>query len=123
MLKWNDPKQFLLREAAKIAVETAIDIETGVKTESLKPKSGRRYGSHQASAPGEPWATKSGRYAKSIEVSPPDISGDRVEVFVGVRSVPYAVPLETTKNRPVWGKEARRARRDLEGRLKRRRRR
>lgn len=47
--------------------ETLFAIEAAVKAEMSAPKSGRVYGDHQASAPGEAPAIDTGAYANDIQ--------------------------------------------------------
>ena len=55
-------------EMARIVAKTAIDIEAGAKTAiQSSPASGRVYGAHKASAPGEAPATDTGNLAGSIQ--------------------------------------------------------
>lgn len=56
-------------------------------------RTGRIYGEHQASAPGEPPAEDTGALRASIEARV-NISGGNVIGEIGTRSVPYAAELE-----------------------------
>lgn len=60
----------LPREAAKITKKTALRIEETAKTSMAGPKSGRMYGAHQASAPGESPAIDTSTLANSIQTEP-----------------------------------------------------
>lgn len=121
-LKTNDTSRFLLEEATRIASDIALDIEIGVKSEMLKPKTGRRYGSHVASAPGEAPAVDTGRYIKDIEMTVEADGTRRVVAFVGAKNTPYSVRLETVMRREVWGKQAKRALKEFRGKFRVRRR-
>jgi len=56
------------------------------------PKTGRVYGNHQASAPGQPPATDKGQLVRSITMS---VEGTEGEVVGVIRaSAPYAAMLE-----------------------------
>jgi len=57
----------LPKEAAKITDKTALRIEGTAKASMAEPKSGRIYGTHQASAPGEPPAIDTSALANSIQ--------------------------------------------------------
>ena len=57
----------LRREASSIVRETAFSIETDIHNQMAESKSGRIYGGHQASAPGEAPAVDTGAYTNSIQ--------------------------------------------------------
>ena len=122
MLKWNDPRPFILTTCEGIVRGIAQDIERGVVEESFKPKSGRQGKKRTASAPGEAFASQSEHYVKNIDI---EVSKDSTKVvaYVGVKNTPYAVRLETTMNRPVWLPQARKAISNYRRRARNRRRR
>lgn len=95
------PELFQKLEAAvsRFVQTSAAGIGEAAKTAMGGPRSGRLYGSHQASAPGEPPASRSGKYLSSIEV----LEGSSLEAKVGA-SVSYAPILEYGLNRPLWSK-------------------
>ncbi len=72
----------------KALMASGYVLETAVKTDMAQPKSGRRYGKHQASAPGESPAMDTGVLAASVMT---EADGDGV--LVGTNSE-YAEPLE-----------------------------
>lgn len=80
---------------------TAHDIEGEVKKEMRGSKSGRQYGTHQASAPGQAPAVDTGLLINSIQV----VNVSDLTSTVGT-NVEYAMGLEfgTTRvaPRPVW---------------------
>jgi phage gpG-like protein len=92
------PELFQKLEAAvsRFAQTSAAGIREAARVAMNAPKSGRFYGAHRASAPGEAPASRSGKYLSSIEV----LEGS-LEAKVGV-SVPYAPVLEYGLNRPLW---------------------
>jgi hypothetical protein len=95
------PELFQKLEAAvsRFAQTSAADIGEAARAAMGGPRSGRLYGSHRASAPGESPASRSGKYISSIEV----LEGASLEAKVGV-NVPYAPVLEYGLNRPLWSK-------------------
>lgn len=92
-LEWNGPAVIAaLRQAAMRAVERGTE---NVKTRMVEriqqpPKTGRIYGKHQASAPGESPASDTGRLAQSVTTryDPAKLTG-----YVNV-STEYAEALE-----------------------------
>jgi hypothetical protein len=52
---------------SKVVRKTALQIEADIKLSIQEPKSGRIYGSHQASAPGEAPATDTGLLVNSTQ--------------------------------------------------------
>lgn len=86
---------------SQVVRKTAFDFEAEVKGEMRSPKSGRMYGSHQASAPGEAPAVDMGLLINSIQTQhPTDLTST-----VGT-NVEYAPGLEFGSRRvaarPVW---------------------
>lgn len=61
-------KRKLLSEVDYIAEETGVDMQNHILEEMTAPKSGRMYGTHQASAPGEYPAVWFGELFDSITV-------------------------------------------------------
>lgn len=59
----------LPRETGEVVEETIHRIETGVKTGMAGPHSGRMYGSHQASAPGEMPAVDTSNLINTIQAT------------------------------------------------------
>lgn len=104
---------------SQVIRKTALDVETKIKNEMRKPKSGRKYvrvkgqgltrkgterkrkSMHQASAPGEAPAVDFGQLINSIQVE----NVTDLKSAVGT-SVEYAMPLEFGSRRlaprPVW---------------------
>lgn len=62
----------LRTRSEKLVAKTALGIETKIKTEMAAAKSGREYGGHVASAPGEAPAIDTGELINSIQT---DING------------------------------------------------
>lgn len=58
----------LKQRAKALVMRTAFQIEQNAKLSMAEPKSGRTYGSHQASAPGEAPAIDLGALVNSIHV-------------------------------------------------------
>lgn len=108
------PELFQKLEAAvsRFVQTTAGEIAGAAATSMTAPKSGRMYGSHRASAPGESPASRSGRYLAGIEV----IKTGTLEAKVGARA-PYAPILENELNRPLWNKTLAEILPTLDGRL------
>jgi len=79
----------LPREAAKITEKTALRIEETAKTSMAGQKSGRMYGAHQASAPGESPAIDTSNLANSIGTEA--MGGASHMVYAGTE---YALSLE-----------------------------
>jgi len=79
----------LPREAAKITEKKALRIEETAKTSMAGPKSGRMYGAHQASAPGESPAIDTSNLANSIGTEA--MGGASHMVYAGTE---YALSLE-----------------------------
>jgi len=95
------PELFQKLEAAvsRFITATAGEIAGSARASMKTPKSGRLYGTHRASAPGESPASMSGRYIDSIRI----IQASSLEAKVGA-SVPYAPVLEYGLGRPLWGR-------------------
>jgi hypothetical protein len=95
------PELFQKLEAAvsRFVQTSAADLGDAARAAMGGPRSGRLYGSHQASAPGEPPASRSGKYLSGIEI----LEGSSLEAKVGA-SVSYAPILEYGLNRPLWSK-------------------
>jgi len=79
----------LPREAAKITEKTALRIDETAKTSMAGQKSGRMYGAHQASAPGESPAIDTSNLANSIGTEA--MGGASHMVYAGTE---YALSLE-----------------------------
>lgn len=62
----------LLPEAAAVVVRTAYDINQDMQRRFVQGKSGRRYGAHVASAPGEAPAVDTGHLRNSVQVQRPE---------------------------------------------------
>ncbi len=99
---YSDDVQVLLRKAVDA---TGLSIRNNVvKSIQRSVPTGRQYGRHRASAPGEPPATDTGRLANSITFSGSSKSG---KIESEVKSiVNYAAYLEygtrTMAKRPSW---------------------
>lgn len=77
------------RQIENAVEETAKEIEQRIKLGMMEPHSGRWYGKHRASAPGEMPAAETGNLVNSIQTDP---DGDATwAVWTGVE---YAVHLE-----------------------------
>lgn len=102
----------------RFVVKGAAYVEGQLKSSMAAPKSGRRYGKHVASAPGESPAVDSSNLIGSIHTL---IAANRLEAKVGT-PVQYAVFLEegTSKMapRPLWEKTAKDSLPTLENMLK-----
>lgn len=97
--------QKLEKAIGAFVVKGAGHIHGRLKASMAEPKSGRMYGDHQASAPGESPAVDSGNLTGSIvQVFP-----STLEALIGT-PVEYAVYLETGTSRmaqrPLWEKTA-----------------
>ena len=79
----KERKKAIKRVALSIAADAVRSIQRG-------PKTGRVYGKHRASSPGEPPASDTGNLARSVTVSEMTDDGDAV---ITVRA-PYAATLE-----------------------------
>jgi HK97 gp10 family phage protein len=79
----KERKKAIKRVALAIAADAVRSIQRG-------PKTGREYGKHRASSPGEPPASDTGNLARSVTVS--DLTGEG-EAVISVRA-PYAAALE-----------------------------
>lgn len=95
----HTPELFQKLEAAvsrsiKGAADDAAEV---AKTSMRAPKSGRIYGRHRASAPGESPASRTGRYLSGIEV----VEQSSLEAKVGA-SAEYGPLLEYGLDRPLW---------------------
>jgi hypothetical protein len=97
----HTPELFQKLEAAvsRFITSSAEAIAASARDKMKGSRSGRFYGTHRASAPGESPASFSGRYIGSIAV----INKSSLETKVGA-SVPYAPILENGMDRPLWGK-------------------
>lgn len=91
----SDAELAALRAPAEKAVlKACLRFENGIKLALTGPRSGRMYGDHQASAPGEPPATWHGDLRKSITHSMPEWGVDnKVSGTVGTAII-YAAILE-----------------------------
>jgi phage gpG-like protein len=100
-IKNHIPELFQKLESAvsRFVQTSAAEIGEAARAAMGGPRSGRLYGTHRASAPGEAPANRSGKYLSSIEV----LKGASLEAMVGA-SVPYAPILEYGLNRPLWNK-------------------
>jgi phage gpG-like protein len=86
----------LRKPAERAVMKAALRFERGIKTKlsNAEPRTGRMYGTHQASAPGEPPALKDGTLRRSITHTFPTWDEDnRVSAEVGTALV-YARILE-----------------------------
>jgi hypothetical protein len=112
----------LPRETRQIVEETTLEVEADIKVAMAAEKSGRIYGSHQASAPGEAPAVDTSVLINSIQR---EVQGTEGAVYTNQET---AAMLEFGTSRmaprPAWVPAAERARegfvrkmRDLEGRL------
>lgn len=108
------PELFQKLEAAvsRFVQGTAADIGEKARSAMGGPRSGRLYGSHRASAPGEAPASRTGKYLSGIQV----IADSSLEARVGA-SAPYAPILEYGLNRPLWGRTLTEVLPTLEARL------
>lgn len=79
----------LPRAAREATAETALEIETHAKQSMAQEKSGRMYGSHRASAPGEAPAIDTGHLASSIQTAP-----EGRAAYVVYTNAEYAARLE-----------------------------
>lgn len=71
----------------KVVQRTAQEVAASAKEKMAEGKSGRRYGDHTASAPGEAPAIDSGNLAASIQIEP---DGDlRAIIVVGAEYGPH----------------------------------
>ena len=79
--------------AERLIAKAALMVE-GRILESIQrdPKTGRVYGNHRASAPGQPPATDQGQLVRSITMSVEDREGEVVGLIKA--SAPYAAHLE-----------------------------
>lgn len=64
----------LKTRASELVRRTAFEIEADIKTSMAEPKSGRVYGGHQASAPGEAPAIEAGHLVNSIQTNAEGLS-------------------------------------------------
>lgn len=89
----------------RFVVKGAAYIEGELKASMAEPKSGRMYGSHRASAPGESPAVDTSNLTGSIQ----QIFPSTLEAKIGT-PVEYALYLETGTDRmaarPLWQKTA-----------------
>jgi len=93
----DNPEHNAERLIAKAAMMVQGRIVDSIQRD---PKTGRVYGDHQASAPGQPPATDKGQLVRSITMSVEGTDGEVVGVIRA--SAPYAAALEfgTTKIAP-----------------------
>lgn len=106
----------LPREAHDIVQETVLDIEGRVKAEMAGPKSGRMYGGHQASAPGEAPAVDTGALISSVQT---DVQGTEGSVFTNMESAPYLeYGTSQMAPRPFFTPAAEAARPDFERKMR-----
>lgn len=75
-LKSNIPQLMsdVRARASSLVRDTALEIEVAAKTSMTEPKSGRIYGKHQASAPGQSPAIDEGDLVKSLATEVTDTS-------------------------------------------------
>jgi phage gpG-like protein len=83
-----DLKGQMRQRVASVARTTAFRIQTRIRLSFAEPKSGREYGKHQASAPGEPPAIDLGYLTNSIQVA---MEGSTAYIYTNAK---YAPPLE-----------------------------
>lgn len=106
----------LHQRASQLVRKTAFGIEAAIKVSMAEPKSGRQYGLHQASAPGESPAIDTGALVNSIRTE-----ADGLSAVVGVGQE-YGVYLEfgTVKmaSRPFMGPAFERAEPEFQRGLK-----
>jgi hypothetical protein len=73
--------------AEKAVYKAGLYFEGRIKAKLSGPRSGRIYSRHgiihQASAPGEPPASDTGKYRQSVTTTPPEWNGDDVACAVG----------------------------------------
>lgn len=110
--------------ARQVVEETVYDIEARIKTDMAQPKSGRMYGDHQASAPGESPAIDLSALVNSIQT---DVDGTEGAVFTNEETaeiMEYGAPMANIAPRPFMAPAAEAARpefmrkmSDLESRL------
>lgn len=106
----------LPREAHAIVQGTVLDIETRVKTEMAGPKSGRMYGGHQASAPGEAPAVDTGALISSVQT---DVQGTEGSVYTNMEYAPYLeYGTSQMAPRPFFTPAAEAARSDFERKMR-----
>ncbi|MEZ5421850.1 MAG: HK97 gp10 family phage protein [Pyrinomonadaceae bacterium] len=109
--------QKLNRAIEKFVVKGAGYVEGQLKASMAEPKSGKTYGKHTASAPGESPAVDSGNLTGSISI----IRASSLEAKIGT-PVEYALYLEHGTSRmaarPLWEKTARESLPTLERMLK-----
>ena len=107
-------------EAAVLA--SVLDLEGEIKRTLSQPGTGRIYGRHQASAPGDPPAVDTGRLRNSIAHTRPQWNGWEVSAEVGT-NVEYAAALEFGTSRilprPYMRPALEKARPRIEARLRR----
>lgn len=106
-------------EASREVRTTAFEVEADIKNAMMGAKSGRIYGSHQASAPGEAPAVDTGNLVNSIvtEAKPGSLTA------TVSTAVEYAPHLEfgtvNMQPRPAWVPAAERARPRFRDRMNR----
>ena len=109
----------------QVVEETLAEIETHAKTEMAAAKSGRWYGDHQASAPGEAPAVDDALLINSIQQSP--VVNGSGEVYTNAEHaviMEHGAPMANIEPRPFFAPAAEAARPnfmrkmgDLESRL------
>ena len=80
-------RQYVRRVVGKTTRGVAESVPGALGYLMTLPKSGRRYGAHVASAPGEPAAKRSGAYLRSVRVR--IFSAWRAVVAIGVKYAGY----------------------------------
>jgi hypothetical protein len=107
-IKDKTPELFQKLEAGirRFVVKGSAYIQGELKSSMAEPKSGKRYGAHQASAPGESPAVDSSNLTGSIDIL---LAASMLEAKIGT-PVGYALWLEdgTTRMdpRPLWERTA-----------------
>lgn len=111
-------------ETGKIVEETIYEMEADIKRDMAQAKSGRMYGDHQASAPGESPAVDTSNLINSIQT---DMDGTEGTVYTNAEYaeiMEFGAPMANIAPRPFMAPAAERARpgfirkmSDLESRL------
>lgn len=105
---------------ADALVRTALSIESDVKDGMAAPHSGRIYGNHQASAPGEMPAIDLTNLINSITVDDSDRRRLQIYVYTNVEYAPmleYGAPGANLAPRPFFTPAAEANRRNLQNAL------